>query len=337
MVELQTQARLVEPGRFDARGVTTVLRRAEIERAVADGAFPAQLRLELSRLTGADEEPETGDVLVAWDEAELHELLRSSDSDEITLWFDEAGLEQALAGDVEAHGIRERTAVVAISVVAAGAAAGGAFAHPQTVGMAGGGAGHAALAQSFMSDVASSDAVARYETNMAAAQPVSDVASSDALARYETNMAATQPVSDVASSDALARYETNMAATQPVSDVASSDALARYETNMAAAQPVSDVASSDALARYETNAAGSQADAISRYEANVTAGSEGDALSRYQSNVAADTTPVTTATASTSQSLTAGEDAAIAAGALLLITGAGFVATRTRRQNLRPA
>lgn len=271
MVELQTQARLVEPGRFDARGVTTVLRRAEIERAVADGAFPAQLRLELSRLTGADEEPETGDVLVAWDEAELHELLRSSDSDEITLWFDEAGLEQALAGDVEAHGIRERTAVVAISVVAAGAAAGGAFAHPQTVGMAGGGAGHAALAQSFMSDVASSDAVARYETNMAAAQPVSDVASSDALARYETN------------------------------------------------------------------AAGSQADAISRYEANVTAGSEGDALSRYQSNVAADTTPVTTATASTSQSLTAGEDAAIAAGALLLITGAGFVATRTRRQNLRPA
>src|SRR4051794_15131215 len=49
MAEVQTQARLVDPGLNATRGVSTTLRRTEIERAITEGEYPAQLRLEVSR------------------------------------------------------------------------------------------------------------------------------------------------------------------------------------------------------------------------------------------------------------------------------------------------
>jgi hypothetical protein len=327
MAEVQTQVRLVDPGLIATRGVSTTLRRTEIERALAEGEYPAQLLLELSRAAPEGEEPATGEVLVLWQEKELNELLRSAgtESDEVALWFDRSELEHALAADFEAHGLRERTAMLAITVAAVGVTAGGAFAHPELFGDAGSGTAAAPTTQSFLSDVASSDAVARSAANVAAGQPVSDVASSDAVARSAANVAAGQPVSDVASSDAVARYEANVAAGQPVSDVASSDAVARYEANVAAGQSVSDVASSDAVARYEANVAAGQS-------------SSSDALARYEANVASDATPTASfSAASSSSGLTAADEAAIAGGVALLITGAGFLFARTRRERLRPA
>jgi hypothetical protein len=283
MAEVQTQVRLVDPGLIATRGVSTTLRRTEIERALAEGEYPAQLLLELSRAGPEGEEPATGEVLVLWQEKELNELLRSAgtESDEVALWFDRSELEHALAADFEAHGLRERTAMLAITVAAAGVTAGGAFAHPELFGDAGSGTAAAPTTQTFLSDVASSDAVARDSANVAAGQPVSDVASSDALARYEANVATGQPVSDVASSDALARYEANVAAGQS---------------------------------------------------------SSSDALARYEANVASDATPTASfSAASSSSGLTAADEAAIAGGVALLITGAGFLFARTRRERLRPA
>lgn len=327
MAEVQTQARLVDPGLIATRGVSTTLRRTEIEHALAEGEYPAQLLLELSRVTPEGEEPATSEVLVSWQEEELNGLLRSAgaESDEVTLWFDRSELEHALATDVEAHGLRERTAIVAITVAAAGATAGGAFAHPELFGAAGSGTAPAATTQGFLSDTASSAAVAGTVADMAASQPVSDTASSDAVARYQANVAASQPVSDTASSDAVAQHLANVAASQPVSDVASSDALASYGRNMAASQPVSDVASSDALARYEANMAASES-------------ASADALGRYETNAAMDAAPTASLSAgSSTSSLTAADEAAIAGGIALLITGAGFVAVRKRRDHLRPA
>ena len=187
MAEVQTQVRLVDPGLIATRGVSTTLRRTEIERALAEGEYPAQLLLELSRAAPEGEEPATGEVLVLWQEKELNELLRSAgtESDEVALWFDRSELEHALAADFEAHGLRERTAMLAITVAAVGVTAGGAFAHPELFGDAGSGTAAAPTTQSFLSDVASSDAVARYEANVAAGQS----SSSDALARYEANVA----------------------------------------------------------------------------------------------------------------------------------------------------
>jgi hypothetical protein len=90
--------------------------------------------LHVERTADGGAEPERGEVVVTWDEDELNELLRSAndDADEVTLWFDAAALDQALTGDVEAHGLRERTALLAIVVAAAGGGAGAAFAADTT-------------------------------------------------------------------------------------------------------------------------------------------------------------------------------------------------------------
>jgi hypothetical protein len=134
MVETQTQARLVEPAAFAGPGVSVAIRRAEIEAALTEAEYPAQLLLHVERTADGGAEPERGEVVVTWDEDELNELLRSAndDADEVTLWFDAAALDQALTGDVEAHGLRERTALLAIVVAAAGGGAGAAFAADTT-------------------------------------------------------------------------------------------------------------------------------------------------------------------------------------------------------------
>jgi hypothetical protein len=338
VVEVETQAKLVgfSPSSFVARGLSTSVPRGEIEKAIEYGEYPTRLMLDIDRL---GDDVSHARVAVEWDEAMLRGLLESTSEDEVVLWFDPEELGRAFEeGEVDAHGLREKAAVFAVAVAAAGAGAGGALAHTENVGGAAV-AGNAAT-PAFVSDVANSAAVAQQTANLAAGQ-------SDAISRYQANVAADEsaaPVSDVASSDAVARYEANQLAAQPVSDVASSDALARYEANQQAATPVSDVASSDALARYEANLAAGQpvsdlasSDALSRYEANV-ASNEGDALSRYQANAATDAIPSASVSATgTSWSPSAADDAALAAGLALLITGAGFAVGKSRRQQPKPA
>jgi hypothetical protein len=118
MDDLLTRAELVgyDPG---LATVGTVVPRAEFDAAAARGEFPATLFLDLDRV-----EPEAGHARVAvdWDQDTLDQLLATTDDDEIALWFDERELARAF-DEVEAHGLRERAAMLAIAATAAGVAA----------------------------------------------------------------------------------------------------------------------------------------------------------------------------------------------------------------------
>jgi hypothetical protein len=126
MDDLRTQALLVDfdPTRVGTGAVGTVISRDEVAETKARGEFPATLHLELDRDGTAQAR-----VAIDWDEDTLEQLLASTDDDEIALWFDERELARAFdEPDVEAHGLRERAAVLAIAVTAAGVSTTPAFA-----------------------------------------------------------------------------------------------------------------------------------------------------------------------------------------------------------------
>jgi hypothetical protein len=120
MDDLPTRAQLVgyDP---ELAAIGTVVPRAEFAATAARGEFPATLFLDLDRV-------ETGDsvtharVVIDWDEDTLDQLLASTEDEEIALWFDERELARAF-DDVDAHGLRERAALLAIAVTAAGVSA----------------------------------------------------------------------------------------------------------------------------------------------------------------------------------------------------------------------
>jgi hypothetical protein len=119
MDDLRTRARLVDLDRAGTIG--TVVTRAEIADAAAGTEFPATLLLELDRAEAH------ATVAVDWDQETLEQLLASAEDQEIELWFDERELAVAF-DDVEAHGIRQRAAVLAVAAAAAGMSTSPAFA-----------------------------------------------------------------------------------------------------------------------------------------------------------------------------------------------------------------
>src|SRR5215470_9928192 len=133
MDDLRTQALLVDfdPTRVGTGAIGTVISRDEVAETAARGEFPATLLLELDQVDaeGAGEVTAHATVAVDWDEDTLGQLLASTDDEEIALWFEERDLAQAFdEPDVEAHGLRERAAVLAIAVTAAGVSTTPAFA-----------------------------------------------------------------------------------------------------------------------------------------------------------------------------------------------------------------
>lgn len=136
MDDLRTRAQLVA---FDGTGVGTIVPRAEFAEAAAGPDFPATLQLELDRADAR------ASVAVDWDRETLERLLASTDDDEIGLWFDEGELAQAF-DEVEGHGLRQRAAVIAVAVTAAGASATPALARVASGDVGGGGGTPAAAA-----------------------------------------------------------------------------------------------------------------------------------------------------------------------------------------------
>jgi hypothetical protein len=124
MDDLRIRAQLGDVDR--AGGVGTVFTRAEIAEAAAGTEFPATLLLELDRVE-SDGAATQARVAVEWDQETLEQLLASMEDPELELWFDESELAMAF-DDVEGHGIREKAAVLAVAVVAAGASTTPAFA-----------------------------------------------------------------------------------------------------------------------------------------------------------------------------------------------------------------
>jgi hypothetical protein len=90
--------------------------------------------LDLDRVeTGADDGITRARVAVDWDQDTLDQLLASTEDEEIALWFDERELARAF-DDVDAHGLRERAAVLAIAVTAIGVGATPALAGTGSMG-----------------------------------------------------------------------------------------------------------------------------------------------------------------------------------------------------------
>ena len=121
MDERSGSVRLVEPRPdMDARLVATV-RRQDVEEALRAEEGPVDLLLDVDRATEGDGR-ETERIALAWEPQDLERLLSSTSGDELALAFDEDELRRFLDEDVEAHGMREKLAV--LSVVAGMAAAG---------------------------------------------------------------------------------------------------------------------------------------------------------------------------------------------------------------------
>lgn len=134
MDDLRTRAQLVD---FDRAGaIGTVFSRAEIAEAAAGAEFPATLLLDLDRVE-ADGTAQAR-VAVDWDQETLEQLLASTEDREIELWFDERELALAF-DDVEGHGLREKAAVLAVAVAAAGVSSSPAFARMAADSGGGGG------------------------------------------------------------------------------------------------------------------------------------------------------------------------------------------------------
>jgi hypothetical protein len=125
MDDLRTRALLVG---FDRAGaVGTVVPRSEIAEAAAGTEFPARLLLDLEKVEAPGEDAAQARVAVDWDQESLEQLLASTEDEEIELRFDERELALAF-DDVDAHGLREKAAVLTIAVAAAGVSSSQAFA-----------------------------------------------------------------------------------------------------------------------------------------------------------------------------------------------------------------
>ena len=128
MDDLRTRAQLTtfDPASAGAGAIGTVVSRAEFAETAARGEFPATFLLDLDRIETADGGEVTAHATVAvdWDKDTLDQLLTSTKDEEIALWFDKRELARAFDdGEVEGHGLRQRAAVLAVAVVAAGASA----------------------------------------------------------------------------------------------------------------------------------------------------------------------------------------------------------------------
>lgn len=137
MDERSGSIRLVESRPDEARGLVATVPRGEIEEALRSDAGPVDLLLDVERVAADGEGRETQRIALAWESDDLERLLTTS-GDQVSLTFDEEEIRRLLDEDVEAHGMREKLAV--LSVVAGIAAAGAGSAAAAVAPDGGGGA-----------------------------------------------------------------------------------------------------------------------------------------------------------------------------------------------------
>ena len=154
MDERRGMITLAEPaGESEARGLVTTVPRAAVEQALQSDE-PVDLLLDIERAVEG-EGRETQRLALGWERQDLERLLENDGSD-ITLTFDEAELQRLLDEDVEAHGMREKLAVLTVVAAGiAGAGAGSALASPSSGdgSLAGGTPVPAATAQAPSSEI----------------------------------------------------------------------------------------------------------------------------------------------------------------------------------------
>jgi hypothetical protein len=101
--------------------------RDEVEKALQSDE-PVDLLLDVERVAADGSGRETERIAIGWEPDDLERLLAQDRGGEITLTFGETELRQLLEADVDAHGMRERLAVVTVVAGLAAASAGGATA-----------------------------------------------------------------------------------------------------------------------------------------------------------------------------------------------------------------
>src|SRR5262249_54274340 len=141
MGERPSRAELIGASAFDVRSpIAATVPRAEFEAALQLEEVP-ELVLGVDSRTNGDVEAHT--LRVAWNEDQLRELLRDTRGDDISLCSDGGELMRSLAGeDIEAHGVRDKTAaVLTVAAVAAGIGASAHAANAQTLGSGAAGGG----------------------------------------------------------------------------------------------------------------------------------------------------------------------------------------------------
>jgi hypothetical protein len=119
MHQVEDRVRLVDASEIGDRGVRTSVRRDEIEDVLKAKDGDPELVLDV---TLGDEPAQT--LRLAWDPAELDELLRRADGENVWFAFDGSELERLLDDDVAAHGLRQGAAVLAVAATTAVAGAG---------------------------------------------------------------------------------------------------------------------------------------------------------------------------------------------------------------------
>jgi hypothetical protein len=309
-MEVQSKARLVETPPSAERGVTATLSRSEIEETLKSADGPALVVLDIAR-RGDEGDVEAHTLEVELDRPDLEEILRTSTGDAIELQFDGTELEQALDGDVDAHGLRQKALILSVAAATAAGVAGQASAMPVVEG----GGATSALTAAPISDVVSGGPAA---AQAAGAQFASDVVSGGPAG---AQAAETQFASDVVSGGPA-----------PVESQAVSDVVSGGPAGAQAAETqfASDVVSGGP-APVESQAV---SDVVSGGPAPQAA--ETQFASDVVSGGPAASAPATTELASgggsgINISSSDAEAAALAGGLALLITGAGITAVRRQR------
>jgi hypothetical protein len=312
MGDAPSRAELIGASSFGARSpIAATVSRAELEEALRVEEVP-ELVLGVDSRSNGDVEAHT--LRVAWTDDQLKELLRDTSGDDITLYFDAEELQRALAGeDIEAHGMREKTAaVITVAAMAAGIGASAHAAGAQTM-IGSGTAGAAGGTIEMVSDAASSGV-------QAAPELVSDAGSSGGAGVGAAPAAGPQLISDAASGPGVDVVRAS--GPELISDAASGPGVDVVRSS--GPELVSDVASGPG-GGYAAPSSGPElvSDAASTGTLSAAQSSQAAALSATGSD------------SSWSTSEIAGT--AAIGGVVLLITAAGFATRGRHRGGAQPA
>ena len=123
-------------------GLSMTIPRSEIQAVLAAEKEPIELVLDVTRFSDG-EATGTQNVSVQWERSDLEQLLKDAQGDHIQLTFDAETLRRATdEAEVEAHGLRETTLILAVAATTALGGAQAASAIPEY------GGGEAPIAQS---------------------------------------------------------------------------------------------------------------------------------------------------------------------------------------------
>jgi len=115
----------------EVRGLVATVSRDEVEEVLRTDEGPVDLLLDVQRVAANGDKTETERIALAWEPQDLERLLATTSGDQIAFTFDEEEVRQLL-DDVEAHGMREKIAVLSVvagmAAASVGSASGAAFA-----------------------------------------------------------------------------------------------------------------------------------------------------------------------------------------------------------------